>query len=115
VLGSHGRTRLASVLIGSVAEAVAAHSRRSLLIVHRSEQRRLSGSPDDAVTLDQLLDKLLAAPGGDEVPRPPAASPARFGMPLAWSSPGANARHARAQGPTTRRAGHPAVYGGAGK
>jgi len=35
VLGSHGRTRLASVLIGSVAEAVAAHSRRSVLIVHR--------------------------------------------------------------------------------
>ena len=35
VLGSHGRTGRASVLIGSVAEAVAAHSRRSVLIVHR--------------------------------------------------------------------------------
>jgi nucleotide-binding universal stress UspA family protein len=35
VIGSHGRTGLASVLIGSVAEAVAAHSRRSVLIVHR--------------------------------------------------------------------------------
>jgi nucleotide-binding universal stress UspA family protein len=35
VLGSHGRTGLAAVLIGSVAEAVAAHSRRSVLIVHR--------------------------------------------------------------------------------
>ena len=35
VLGSHGRTGLTSVLIGSVAEAVAAHSRRSVLIVHR--------------------------------------------------------------------------------
>ena len=35
VLGSHGRTGLASVLIGSVAEAVAAHSRRSVLIAHR--------------------------------------------------------------------------------
>ncbi len=35
VLGSHGRTGLASVLIGSVDEAVAAHSRRSVLIVHR--------------------------------------------------------------------------------
>jgi nucleotide-binding universal stress UspA family protein len=35
VLGSHGRTGLAGVLIGSVAEAVAAHSRRSVLIVHR--------------------------------------------------------------------------------
>lgn len=34
VLGSHGRTGLASVLIGSVAEAVAAHSSRSVLIVH---------------------------------------------------------------------------------
>jgi nucleotide-binding universal stress UspA family protein len=37
VLGSHGRTGLASVLIGSVAEAVAAHSRRSVLIVHRRD------------------------------------------------------------------------------
>lgn len=37
VLGSHGRTGLGSVLIGSVAEAVAAHSRRSVLIVHRSD------------------------------------------------------------------------------
>ena len=35
VLGSHGRTGLASVLIGSVAEAVAAHSPRSVLITHR--------------------------------------------------------------------------------
>ena len=35
VLGSHGRNGLAGVLIGSVAEAVAAHSRRSVLIVHR--------------------------------------------------------------------------------
>lgn len=34
VLGSHGRTGLASVLIGSVAEAVAAHAPRSVLIVH---------------------------------------------------------------------------------
>jgi nucleotide-binding universal stress UspA family protein len=37
VLGSHGRTGLAGVLIGSVAEAVAAHSRRSVLIVHRRD------------------------------------------------------------------------------
>ena len=37
VLGSHGRTGLAGVLIGSVAEAVAAHSRRSVMIVHRRE------------------------------------------------------------------------------
>jgi nucleotide-binding universal stress UspA family protein len=35
VLGSHGRTGLGSVLLGSVAEAVAAHSRRAVLIVHR--------------------------------------------------------------------------------
>jgi nucleotide-binding universal stress UspA family protein len=38
VLGSHGRTGLAGVLLGSVAEAVAAHSRRSVLIVHRDER-----------------------------------------------------------------------------
>jgi nucleotide-binding universal stress UspA family protein len=35
VLGSHGRTGLASVVIGSVAGAVAQHSRRSVLIIHR--------------------------------------------------------------------------------
>jgi nucleotide-binding universal stress UspA family protein len=37
VLGSHGRTGLAGVLLGSVAEAVAAHSCRSVLIVHRRD------------------------------------------------------------------------------
>jgi nucleotide-binding universal stress UspA family protein len=37
VLGSHGRTGLAGVLLGSVAEAVAAHSRRSVLISHRRD------------------------------------------------------------------------------
>ncbi len=35
VLGSHGRTGFAGVLLGSVAEAVSAHSQRSVLIVHR--------------------------------------------------------------------------------
>jgi nucleotide-binding universal stress UspA family protein len=35
VLGSHGRSGLTSALVGSVAGAVAAHSRRSVLIVHR--------------------------------------------------------------------------------
>lgn len=35
VLGSHGRTGLRDVLLGSVAGAVVAHSRRSVLIVHR--------------------------------------------------------------------------------
>jgi nucleotide-binding universal stress UspA family protein len=38
VIGSHGRTGLAGVLIGSVAEAVAAHSPRSVLITHRRTQ-----------------------------------------------------------------------------
>jgi nucleotide-binding universal stress UspA family protein len=37
VLGSHGRTGLAGVLIGSVAQAVAGHSRRSVLITHRRD------------------------------------------------------------------------------
>jgi nucleotide-binding universal stress UspA family protein len=37
VLGSHGRTGLAGVLLGSVAEAVAAHSRRTVLIAHRGD------------------------------------------------------------------------------
>jgi nucleotide-binding universal stress UspA family protein len=37
VLGSHGRTGLAGVVIGSVAEAVARHSRRSVLIIHRPD------------------------------------------------------------------------------
>jgi nucleotide-binding universal stress UspA family protein len=35
VLGSHGRSGFAGALIGSVAEAVARHSRRSVLITHR--------------------------------------------------------------------------------
>jgi nucleotide-binding universal stress UspA family protein len=35
VLGSHGRSGLAGAFVGSVAGAVAAHSRRSVLIVHR--------------------------------------------------------------------------------
>jgi len=35
VLGSHGRSGLTGVFVGSVAGAVAAHSRRSVLIVHR--------------------------------------------------------------------------------
>jgi nucleotide-binding universal stress UspA family protein len=35
VLGSHGRSGVTSLVVGSVAGAVAAHSRRSVLIVHR--------------------------------------------------------------------------------
>ena len=35
VLGSHGRSGFPGVLFGSVAASVAAHSRRSVLIVHR--------------------------------------------------------------------------------
>jgi nucleotide-binding universal stress UspA family protein len=35
VLGSHGRSGLTGALVGSVAGAVAAHSGRSVLIVHR--------------------------------------------------------------------------------
>ena len=34
VLGSHGRSGVTSLMAGSVASAVAAHSRRSVLIVH---------------------------------------------------------------------------------
>jgi nucleotide-binding universal stress UspA family protein len=53
VLGSHGRTGLASVLIGSVAEAVAAHSRRSVLIIHRRE-----ASPPAAAHPDPATEKV---------------------------------------------------------
>ena len=35
VLGSHGHSGLSDVLVGSVAAAVASHSRRSVLIAHR--------------------------------------------------------------------------------
>lgn len=42
VLGSHGRTGLSGVLLGSVAEAVAAHSPGSVLIVHGGNGRRQS-------------------------------------------------------------------------
>jgi nucleotide-binding universal stress UspA family protein len=48
VLGSHGRSGLAGVLIGSVAEAVAAHSRRSVLIVHRGDPGHRSAAPTSA-------------------------------------------------------------------
>jgi nucleotide-binding universal stress UspA family protein len=34
VLGSHGRSGVSGLIVGSVAGAVAAHSRRSVLIVH---------------------------------------------------------------------------------
>jgi nucleotide-binding universal stress UspA family protein len=37
VLGSHGRSGLVGAVVGSVAGAVAAHSRRSVLIVHWHE------------------------------------------------------------------------------
>jgi nucleotide-binding universal stress UspA family protein len=37
VLGSHGRSGVAGVLVGTVAGAVASHSGRSVLIVHRGE------------------------------------------------------------------------------
>ena len=36
VFGSHGRTGIGSALLGSVAGSVAAHSRRSVLVVHGS-------------------------------------------------------------------------------
>lgn len=35
VLGSHGRTRAAGILLGSVAGSVATHSQRTVLISHR--------------------------------------------------------------------------------
>jgi nucleotide-binding universal stress UspA family protein len=35
VLGSHGRTGIGAVLLGSVAEATARHTERNVLIVHR--------------------------------------------------------------------------------
>ncbi|HTY96318.1 MAG TPA: universal stress protein [Solirubrobacteraceae bacterium] len=37
VLGSHGRSGISGVLLGSVAEAVAGHSDRSVLVVHRRD------------------------------------------------------------------------------
>ena len=38
VLGSHGRSGVTSLVVGSVAGAVAAHSRRSVLIVHHRQE-----------------------------------------------------------------------------
>jgi nucleotide-binding universal stress UspA family protein len=57
VLGSHGRTGLASVLIGSVAEAVAAHSRRSVLIVHRPDSRDRTSAHTNLGTEVSALDR----------------------------------------------------------
>lgn len=42
VLGSHGRTGVSGVLLGSVAGAVAAHSPRSVLIAHRRQTGQLA-------------------------------------------------------------------------
>jgi nucleotide-binding universal stress UspA family protein len=36
VLGSHGRSGLSEIFVGSVAAAVSAHSRRTILITHRN-------------------------------------------------------------------------------
>jgi nucleotide-binding universal stress UspA family protein len=44
VLGSHGRNGFAGALIGSVAEAVAAHSRRTVLITHRRDLAEASAT-----------------------------------------------------------------------
>lgn len=44
VIGSRGRTGLPKVLLGSVASAVAQHSRRSVLIVHPEA----AGEPDES-------------------------------------------------------------------
>jgi nucleotide-binding universal stress UspA family protein len=44
VLGSHGRSGLVGAVLGSVASAVAAHSRRSVLIVHAP----VAGGPHQA-------------------------------------------------------------------
>ena len=44
VIGSRGRTGLPKVLLGSVASAVAQHSRRSVLIVHREAGEPEQGS-----------------------------------------------------------------------
>ena len=38
VLGSHGHSGVTSLVVGSVASAVAAHSRRSVLIVHHRDK-----------------------------------------------------------------------------
>jgi nucleotide-binding universal stress UspA family protein len=38
VLGSHGRSGVTSLVVGSVAGAVAAHSQRSVLIVHHRDK-----------------------------------------------------------------------------
>ena len=45
VLGSHGRSGLADVFIGSVAQDVAAHSRRSVLIIHRKQDYGSTAEP----------------------------------------------------------------------
>jgi nucleotide-binding universal stress UspA family protein len=63
VLGSHGRDGLPGVLLGSVAEAVAAHSRRSVLIVHRRAGTGFSAHRDDSERAELPGPRVAAAAG----------------------------------------------------
>jgi nucleotide-binding universal stress UspA family protein len=50
VLGSHGKSGLTGIFLGSVAGAVAAHSGRTVLIVHRRSQTQGGTHGDEART-----------------------------------------------------------------
>ena len=69
VLGSHGRTGLAGVLIGSVAEAVAAHSRRSVLIIHRGDRADRALAPPTSGPPATHRRRRLAVPAEGGTPR----------------------------------------------
>jgi nucleotide-binding universal stress UspA family protein len=75
VLGSHGRTGIQRVLLGSVAAAVAAHTNRAVLIAHKPDCAPSTSRDRDYVESGNSAVRTVPAPGGLSIRnRPPSAA-----------------------------------------